>query len=179
MCASFAAGVALRMFVHDHAAMYTQNLLDSITSSLPVQFISLDAVLTRGGNGVGDCAGGPFRMFFAEHNVEYVVLIFRIFLLAIPFAATVQWTRRLIRALGTRGTRRFSLMRLFSTASMSCVMMLQLFMIVRLSMNGVNGSIVGFYMSLLMGCVWESLLSTYDVRGKFVAFLLLIVLIFV
>jgi hypothetical protein len=44
MCASFAAGVALRMFVHDNAAVLTQNLLDSVTSSLPVQFVSLDAV---------------------------------------------------------------------------------------------------------------------------------------
>ena len=177
MCASFAAGVALRMFVHDNAAVLTQNLLDSVTSSLPVQFISLDAVLTRGGNGVGDCSGGPFRMFFDQ--TELIVLIFRIFLLAIPFAATVQWTRRLVRSFKSRGTRRFSAMRLLSSALMSCAMILQVLMIVRLSIDGVNGSIVGFYMSLLMGCIWESLLSTYDIRGKFVSFLLLVVLIFV
>ena len=125
---------------------------------------------------MGDCSGGPFRMFF--DNTDMIVLMFRIFLLAIPFAAAVQWTRRLVRVFKTRGTRRFSTMRLLSCALMSCAMILQLFMILRLSIDGVNGSIVGFYMSLLMGCIWESLLSTYDIRGKFVSFLLLVVLIF-
>ena len=115
-------------------------------------------------------------MFF--DNTDMIVLMFRIFLLAIPFAAAVQWTRRLVRVFKTRGTRRFSTMRLLSCALMSCAMILQLFMILRLSIDGVNGSIVGFYMSLLMGCIWESLLSTYDIRGKFVSFLLLVVLIF-
>ena len=42
-------------------------------------------------------------------------------------------------------------------------------------MNGINGPLSGFWISCLIGCVWESLLCTYDIKGPIRQFLFLVV----
>jgi len=176
--ASFAAGVALRMFVHDQAAESSTALLDAATEGLPVQFVYLDDVVTRGGGGVGDCGGGPFRMLFGEWAL-FVVEGMRLLLLAIPLTAMLQWLRRSEKELKKRGTRHWSWRKLIICSSIAAAMLLQCYMIVRFSLNGLNGSLAGFYISALIGCAWESLLATYDVRGPAMSFLLIVILILV
>ena len=179
LCASFAAGVALRMFVHDHFADASGALLDRMTNGLPVQFVALEDVITRGGGGVGDCGGGPFRMLFGEEWSGFVVLGLRLFLLAIPLTALLQWTRRTISAAKKIGSRKQKFKKLAFCAMIAAVMALQCYMIARFSFNGINGTLAGFYISALIGCAWESVLGTYPVRGPCMQFFFLVVLIFI
>lgn len=176
--ASFAAGVALRMFVHDHAAEASTALLDAATVGFPIQFVALDDVVMRGGGGVGDCGGGPFRMLFGEWAF-LVVECLRLFLLAIPLTAALQWLRRSVHELQKRGTRHWRWRKMLTCAGIGAAMALQVLVICCFSLNAVNGSLAGFFFTALFGCGLESLLSTYDVRGPTMSFLLVVILILV
>ena len=53
-----------------------------------------------------------------------------------------------------------------SRMAMAAVCSLQCFFIAKHNFDGIQGSLAGFWVSLLLGTIWESLLSTYDIRGQ-------------
>ena len=59
------------------------------------------------------------------------------------------------------------------------VQVAQCFLILFYTLSGINGSLVGFYVCVLIGCLFESLLCTYNIRkGPACRFLALVIFIF-
>jgi hypothetical protein len=104
-------------------------------------------------------------------------------LLLLPALAAAQWTlrtvtlrRRLAReaARQSRPSRlrsgelvsRVLRKRLFASATMAAASLALVFFYSSYEVNGVNGSLGNLLTLALAGCVFESLLSTYDVRGR-------------
>eukprot|EP00501_MAST-03F_sp_TOSAG23-6_P001883 GSMAST32.ASY1.ANO1.1961.1 assembled CDS len=76
---TFSSGISMRIILHDYINSLIQNFIpkeysDMMSSSSRVQFSTLEHVALRAGNGVGDCAGGPFRMLY-KYRSSYLIFI--------------------------------------------------------------------------------------------------------
>eukprot|EP00941_MAST-03F_sp_MAST-3F-sp1_P003332 g3332.t1 len=128
-----------------------------------IQFSTMEEVALRAGNGIGDCAGGPMRMLFGNYAGLFSFLL-KGFLLILPVMFTCQWALKLKQA--CRAPKKHFSIYVICVRSVLCsVGALQCAMLVSHNLNAMNGSLAGFWVVSLFGIVWESLLSTYDVRG--------------
>lgn len=164
---TFGAGVALRMLAVDVIPYAVTNPVQAWLHSMKVVLANAEGVATRCGGGVGDCAGGPFRMLFGSYSLEAVqigTLVLRFYLMLLPLLYTSQWSLRTLlaaRKLSRGKTGAQALLIKCFVLSMSGAALC--YALATLPLNGVNGSLSNFVVAIVVGCVCESLLSLYEV----------------
>jgi hypothetical protein len=173
LLSSFASGVAVRIVVGMHVPPAISDAAGGVWEALfpaddmRVQFQPASEVSSWAGGGVGDCGGGPLRMLLSDLAPVADVLV-RAFLIVLPVLHTAQWAAVLHRSLF--GASRLSVRRRPLQLVPQLVGVLgaltQCYLVARLTLDGLNGSLVGFFMVLVLASHIESLLNTYDVRGS-------------
>jgi len=182
--ASFAAGLSLRIALAQDSVKglglisVVGQKVEALLRDLNIQIDSAEEVVAFSGGGIGDCAGGPFRMLFGEDFAFSAAMVMKVWLMLVPLLAMMQWFQRTYHAGKMLGRRNKSLrfvqrLVLFSLGALQC------YMIANLELNASNGALVNFWLAMLFGCVGESLMSTYDIRGSVrqLVFLLLFLVI--
>jgi hypothetical protein len=162
-CVSFSAGLALRIMLHEAAPAGAQRHLSGLLQALRLVIDNADDVITRALNGIGDCAGGPFRMLWGgyddERLVGLAVLIVKAFLLILPLLAATHWWMQLREAKKPGRRAGPALMLMVVASTLLCLFLISF------QMNATNGSLANFWVASLIACVLEAFLSTYDIRG--------------
>jgi len=163
--ASFASGVALRLLALELMPPAWLPDVNAHLAPFNVRFAPVDEIATRSRNGVGSCAGGFFRWMAGDTLAAPFALVCKGFLLTLPLLAAAQWILR-----GARFARRFHRVqaRRRAIASMALGIMgaLQVGLLLVFQLNGINGAMPNFWLACLLGVVWESLLSTFNVLGR-------------
>ena len=165
--ASFAAGLATRMLIIDlYSNISTGSIIENFLRSLNVSFSTLDDAAVRASPGIGDCGGGVFRMFLGDGiAANTFAVLFKCYLLLIPTLYVFHCAFRAYRAIRApedNKSKYFTALRyslLFLAGLIQCILLLSY------RFNAVNGSMANFWIAVLLGTVFESLLSTYDIRG--------------
>jgi hypothetical protein len=144
-----------------------------IDQALPgnLRLATLEEVATQSGGGVGDCGGGPLRVIFGT-AAPMVAMALKLTLLLLPALHASMWV---IRTLPSRKTGKRS-----CTVARTCMALvtgLQCVSILGHNFDGIQGHMAGFWVMLLLGTLWESLLCTYDIRGQGRQLLYLIIFI--
>mmetsp|Transcript_42668 Transcript_42668/g.117723 ORF Transcript_42668/g.117723 Transcript_42668/m.117723 type:complete len:689 (+) Transcript_42668:111-2177(+) len=183
--ASFASGIALRIALAQDSVrglgpvkLLGQNLEVLLRNS----GISLDAteeVVAYSGNGIGDCGGGPFRMLFGDGDgALWASRSLKAWLMLMPLLAMLHWGWR-AALVGKMIRKRWKLARFVQRIILFLLGLLQCWMLVNMELNASNGALVNFWLAMLFGCVGESLLSTFDIRGSVrqIVFLLIFLLV--
>ena len=157
----------------------------------------------RAGGGVGTCSGGPVRFLLGSLSgaettglATPATLVAKAALLALPALAAAQWALRCVRLVqrmrrekGRVGnekklrTGELLMPVLRWRLGLSALLFFSLLSLVAyfgaFELNAVGSSLGNVLVIALAGCHFESLLSTYDVRGRlrsavfFVIFMLL------
>jgi len=189
-CASFASGIALRMLMYELLPIRLATSLASLLrDKAQIELVGVDEVAVRAGRGVGTCSGGPVRFLLGSVSAPHALvspatLAFKAALLLLPMLAAAQWGLRsalLVQRLrkealrvGQRERRLKSgealvpvLRRrlLLSALVCACTTILVAYFAL-FELNAVGSSLGNFLIVALVGCHFESLLSTYDVRGR-------------
>ena len=189
LCASFAAGVSLRLLAFDWMpATLAGSVAQMVRRHAQVELVGVDEIAVRAGNGVGSCAGGIVRSKLGWLEWPWllppVALLLKVVLLLLPVLACCQWSLRCVRLVrrlrdeqarerprrlsgtkelfGTVLKRRLILSGLMAGA---LVLLVTHFMM-SFDLNAINSSLGSFLIVALSGCLFESLLATYDVRGR-------------
>jgi len=183
--ASFAAGIALRIAIAQDS-MRGLSIMKSgarwIEASLRDLGVAIDAaeeVVAYSGDGIGDCAGGPFRMVFGDGpQAGWCATALKAWLMIMPLLSTLQWFQRTVHASKNLG-KRWKLTRFVQRVILCLLGIIQCVMIGSFELNASNGALGNFWVAMLFGCAGESLLSTYDIRGpvRQILFLLLFLLV--
>ena len=189
-CASFAAGIALRMLTYEVLPHQTSTALAKLLrDNAQLELVGVDEVAVRAGRGVGTCSGGPIRFLLGSLDAPKTLLapttlLIKITLLCLPLLALAQWALRcatLISRLRKERQRtnvrerklksgellvpvlrrRLLLSSLVALCLCGLVGYFALF-----ELNAVGSSLGNFLIIALAGCHFESLVSTYDVRGR-------------
>lgn len=183
--ASFAAGIAIRMAMAQDSIRGLSLVTGGATmieATLRDAGVALDAaeeVVAYSGGGIGDCGGGPFRMLFGDGpQARWAAVALKVWLLLLPLLSTLQWLHRTIHA-GKMLGKRWKLTRFVQRLILFLLGVIQCWLILNVELNASNGALGNFWVAMLFGCVGESLLSTYDIRGpvRQIVFLLLFLLI--
>jgi len=183
--ASFAAGIALRMAIAQDSIRGLNFFKGSarwLEASLKDLGVSLDAaeeVVAYSGDGIGDCGGGPFRMLFGDGpQARFAALALKVWLMLIPLLAAMQWFQRTVHAARMLG-KRWKMTRFVQRLVLFVVSLIQCCLIARVELNASNGALGNFWIAMLFGCVGESLLSTYDIRGPVRQIFFLLLFLFI
>lgn len=183
--ASFAAGLALRIAVAQDSvrslglAKLVGSYIEVTLRDLGVQLDAADEVVAYSGGGIGDCGGGPFRMLLGDGpQARWASVALKVWLMVIPLLSAVMWLQRTVQASRMLG-KRWKLTRLVQRLILCTLGLVQCAMIAATELNASNGALINFWVAMLFGCVGESLLSTYDIRGtvRQILFLLLFLVI--
>ena len=170
MLSSFASGVAVRILASMVTPASLAHLAHTAWESLfpaddmLVQFQPSSEVSSWAGGGVGDCGGGPLQMFFSQ-GASVVDIVLRGFLLVMPVLHAAEWGITAYRSM-TSGKRRGRVARGARNCLFTFGALAQCFIVLKVSLNGLNGSLIGFFVVLVFATHVESLLNTYDVRGS-------------
>jgi len=182
---SFAMGLAVRIaiaqdsfrglgFVSSGTAWMETRL-----RSLGVQIDAAEEVVAYSGDGIGDCGGGPFRMLFGDGpQAGWAALVIKAWLMLIPILATLQWSHRTVQAFSHIG-KRWKTTRFVQRLTLASLAFLQVILIGRMELNASNGALGNFWVAMLFGCISESLLSTYEIRGSIRSLLFLALFLFI
>lgn len=195
---SFAAGVAVRFQTFGATGRLTEQVLAGFKTGFPgvweqaaaampanLRLATLDIVATQSGGGVGDCGGGPLRVIFGDH-AQLAAMGLKTVCLVLPTLHASMW---LVRALGKGGSNSTDPNKAPTKKSggkstsklarfaMAAVCWAQCFFIATHNFHGIQGHMAGFWVMLLLGAIWESLLCTYDIRGQGRQLLYLIIFI--
>merc|ERR1712232_1133841 len=109
--------------------------------------------------------GGPFRMLFGDGPAaRWAALLLKCWLLLLPVLATLQWGQRTWTA-GRMLGRKLKTKRFVQRLILFLLGLAQCTFLANLDLNATNGALSNFWVAMLLGCVGESLLSTYDCRG--------------
>lgn len=182
---SFAAGIALRIALAQDSVrglgpfQFAARRVESTLRDLGITLVASEEVVAYSGDGIGDCGGGPFRMLFGDGaQATWAARILKVWLMVMPLMATGQWLLRTIQAGKMLGKRRKTT-RFVQRLILFILGLLQCILLANLELNASNGVLGNFWMAMLFGCVGESLMCTYDVRGpvRQIVFLLLFLLI--
>lgn len=69
-------------------------------------FEAADEVVAYSGQGIGDCAGGPFRMLFGDGpQAQIAATLLKVWLILIPLTSSLQWMQRAFNAARLLGKR--------------------------------------------------------------------------
>jgi len=201
-CASFAAGIAMRMFLYEALPPAATGWLAAQTrSATKIELVGVDEVAVRASGVVGTCAGGPVRFLLGSIStpslLQPAAILAKVVLLCLPALAMGQWathvvylTKRIRRENERVNERPRKLhtgellvpvlrrRRLFSVTLLICHAILVVYF-AAFNLNAISSSLGSLLIVALSGCHFESLLSTYDVRGRLrsVVFFLLFILL--
>jgi len=164
-CASFASGVALFLLAADSGPSGWWAELNRRLTPLGVQFAPVGEIAVRARGGVGSCAGGLFRWFAGDRYSGVLVLVTKVFLMLLPLMATGQWVVR-ATTLARRAHRPSPRRRAIGSTVLASLGLVQCCLLLTFHLNAINGPLANFWIACLLGVVWESLLSTYDVLGR-------------
>ena len=153
-----------------------------------LELIGVDEVAVRAGRGVGTCSGGPVRFLLgwmeAPATMAPIAMAAKAALLFPPALAAMQWLLRcgaLVRRLRRERARDDAKERrlrsgelllpvLARRLALSAAVCLSLVVCVAyfaaFELNAVGSSLGNLLIIAFAGCHFESLLSTYDVRGR-------------
>eukprot|EP00397_Hematodinium_sp_SG-2012_P001888 GEMP01001893.1.p1 GENE.GEMP01001893.1~~GEMP01001893.1.p1 ORF type:complete len:703 (+),score=97.82 GEMP01001893.1:211-2319(+) len=172
---SFASGIALRIFV---ASDFIQNL--TVTKWIQeftmetlrdrgIQVITADEMLVYGGGGVGDCGGGTLEMFVGEDWCWLLSRIVQAALCMLPLLYACMWMQRGIKGYeNVRGSKNMytrRLPRIFARLALGLGGLAQVILCLVVSFNTSHGGLYNFWLSVLVGIWFESILISYDTRG--------------
>ena len=149
------------------------------------------------GGGIGECGGGYFRSFSNDMSTYGVIsdtqretmawilwLTTKLFLCILPGLCAIQWLYRAYTGwkgakenpnarVGKRTKRIMLRIFLGATGILQCVILLST------DINAANGGLMNFWLCVLLGAVFESLLGTDDIRGVFRQLLVALIFIFI
>ena len=97
MCTSFAAGVALRMVLHELTPRWIVKPFTKMLHEAKVVLHKSDDIAARSFGRVGSCAGGPLRMMSPGGDAvyaEWIAVGVKSLLLVLPVLALAQWSVR-------------------------------------------------------------------------------------
>merc|ERR1719291_255577 len=97
-------------------------------------------------------------------QASWAALILKLWLLLMPALSACQWAQRTAiagRMLGKKNKTLRFVQRLF----LCLISISQCLLLANLNLNASNGPLSNFWVAMLFGCVGESLMSTFDVRG--------------
>lgn len=182
---SFASGIALRIALAQDSVkslgplQFAAGKLEGTLRNLGLQLVATDEVVAYSGDGIGDCGGGPFRMLFGDGPAStWAARILKVWLMIMPLCASLQWLLRTIHAGKMLGKRKKTTR--FVQRLILCILgLVQCLLLASMELNASNGALGNFWVAMLFGCIGESLMCTYDVRGpvRQIVFLLLFILI--
>jgi len=200
-CASFAAGLALRIVAYEVSPASLGEKLRRLLRGQNLEMVGLDQVAARAGGGVGACGGGPLRAWLGGWGVpalpQLAALACKGALLLLPCLAAAQWGLRAAKAWqrlrreGARqgGGRRIKISgellapvlrrRCAAAVAMHVSMLLLVGLVSQYELNGINSQLGTFLVLACVGCLFESLLASYDMRGRvrqFIFFVMFMVL---
>merc|ERR1712224_399990 len=100
-------------------------------------------------------------MFF-NSSTSVVDIVIRSFLIVMPIIQLGEWIRRFLERMskGARHRKKIGGELLGIVGAMA-----QCYLVAKITLNGLNGSLIGFFVVLVFGTHLESLIRTYDVRG--------------
>ena len=201
-CTSFAAGIALRMVLYElMPARASSALAHLLRDKAKIELIGVDEVAVRAGRGVGTCSGGPVRFLLGGSGggsmalAAPATLFVKTALLVLPALTAAQWALRCFKLVQRmrRESGRVTEKKLRTGELLLPVLRWRLCLSVLVGssvatlvgyfaafeLNAVGSSLGNVLIIALAGCHFESLLATYDVRGRlrsavfFVLFMLL------
>ena len=111
-----------------------------------------------------------FRMLGSEATAYWASVCFTIFISILPMLSILQWFSRLQKERsrkkdkrkGNKGPRRAWIVQhgvLLFGALFNFLLLLQF------NFNAINGALPNFWVALMVGAVFESTMSTFDIRG--------------
>lgn len=182
---SFAAGIALRIALAQDSVKglsvfsFLARKLEGGLRDMGIQLVASEEVVAYSGDGIGDCGGGPFRMLFGDAlQAAWAARALKVFIMVLPLMATGQWLLRTIQAGKMLGRRRKTT-RFVQRLILFIMGLLQVILLFNVELNASHGALGNFWIAMMFGCIGESLLCTYDVRGNVrqIVFLLLFLVI--
>jgi len=183
--ASFASGIALRIALGRDsvrglgATKVAAAWLEEQLRALGISMEAADEVVAYSGQGIGDCAGGPFRMLFGDGpQAQIAATLLKVWLILIPLTSSLQWMQRAFNAARLLG-KRWKTTRFVQRAALAGLGLVQCLLIANCELNASNGALGNFWVAMLFGCAGESLLSTYDIRGSVRQILFLVMFLFI
>jgi len=183
--ASFGAGIAVRILLAQDTVRgvplvsFLGEKLEASLKNVGVVLDRADEVVAYSGFGIGDCAGGPFRMLFGDGpSAAWAAFLVKIWLGLLPALAALHWFHRSVQA-GRMIGKKFKMLRFVQRLVLCTLTCAQCILLVSSELNASSGPLNNFWVAMLFGCVIESLLCTFDVRGtvRHLMFLMLFVLI--
>ena len=182
---SFAAGVGLRLLLQELLpASVGAQAGELLRTRLHLGLSGVDEVSARAAAGVGSCGGGPLRALLGWAGgaaaAKWAGLLAKLVLIWLPALAAAQWGARLyglsarlaaappkkrVKITGELLTRVLR-KRLAASAFVFGSLALLVGLLCAYELNAVNASLGNFLVVALVGCLFESLLATYDVRGR-------------
>eukprot|EP00928_Gymnodinium_smaydae_P014665 TRINITY_DN153_c0_g1_i1.p1 TRINITY_DN153_c0_g1~~TRINITY_DN153_c0_g1_i1.p1 ORF type:complete len:687 (+),score=179.97 TRINITY_DN153_c0_g1_i1:82-2142(+) len=169
--ASFGSGIALRIALAQDSVRNVGMMklvgerLEMILKDLGVQIDAADEVVAYSGGGIGDCGGGPFRMLFGDGEMaRWAAFGLKCWLMLLPLLATAHWFQRTVNA-GRMLGKRWKTLRFVQRLVLFFLGVLQCGMIAATELNASNGALGNFWVAMLFGCVLESTMCIYDIRG--------------
>jgi len=183
--ASFAAGIALRIAIAQDSFRGLSLVKSAglwVEASLRDMNVVLDAaeeVVTYSGDGIGDCGGGPFRMLFGDGpQARWAAFFLKAWLMLMPLLATLHWLQRTLHA-GKNLGKKWKMLRFVQRLILFVLGLIQCCLLGNLELNASNGALGNFWVAMLFGCVGESLLSIYDIRGQVRQIIVLVIFLFI
>jgi len=188
-CASFAAGLALRIAIYEVCPPWLGEGLRRLMRSQNLEYVGLDQVAARAVGRIGSCGGGPVRAALGGWGVGWLPHVAAIgckaTILVIPLLAAAQWGVRAATAwkrLRREGARQGEKVRRIKMSNellvpvlrrrcaaavvMHVCMLLLVGLVTQYELNGLNSELGTFLVLACAGCLFESLLSSYDLRGR-------------
>jgi len=187
--------VALKMFIGECMPAAMAKQINNLLSEAQVTLASQDEEVVRSFNGIGACGGGVFRCLFGDTSIwgaqgpAYAAMAAQFFLLILPMLNASQWAWRSWKALKSYRKEadkvrprplKLVIMRNRMLAS-GAVLIANVFLcgfICTFHFNATNGSLSNFWVAVLCGALFESLLMTYDIRGQARQLVFLVIFIF-
>jgi len=179
--ASFGAGIATRIIL---AEAVTGTGLESwfsdfMMAQFNVMLHNSQEVTARAVEGVGDCAGGPLRMLFGElPAATLLTLAVKLLLMVIPVLCCLQWASKCyseikyysvhdpLLAGDAQNPSLKSMPRMMLSGWLCMANLAQCYLLWVYRLEAPNGPLGNLWVLVLLGCLFESSLSLYDLTAN-------------
>lgn len=206
---SFASGLAIRILladdgVRDNPLVTTVGgMASDLFLNIRLQFEQVDSMVMSAGGGIGDCGGGYFRsvsfdalkymgedldsketLAKVETWSSIVAFVSKIFLAILPLYCAIEWFVRACKGFkgisavtGTKLKKRY--WRIMCRMTLSIFGLFQFLLLLNTDLNGSQGGLFNFWLALLVGATFESLMMTYESGGVFRAIVNIVIFVLV